>query len=236
MGEQVEFDVAGDVVSGYLSRPPGSERAPGVVLIHEAWGLDEVTRRQADRLASMGYLVLAPDLLTRGPRFGCMVSVFRDLRRGSGRAFDDLQAARAFLLDTPACSGQVGVMGMCMGGGFALLLAGRGEYAVAAPFYGVLPQTPDLLRNACPVVASYGGKDASLKGSAAKLEAALTRFGVPNDVVEYPDAGHSFLNDEPNAPRLVAPLMAGAGAGPHPESAQDAWSRVERFFGTHLRG
>ena len=81
-----------------------------------------------------------------------------------------------------------------MGGGFALLMAPRG-FAASSANYGLLPKDPErALRGACPIVASYGGKDRCCKGAAGKLERALEHVGVEHDVKEYPEANHSFLN------------------------------------------
>lgn len=123
-----------------------------------------------------------------------------------------------------------------MGGGFALVLAGRG-YDAASVNYGQLPKDLTALEDACPIVASYGGKDRAARGAAARLKRELTAKGIPHDVKEYPEAGHSFLNDADNSPwwlRPVANLVL--HAGPEPASAADAWARIEDFFATHLRG
>jgi carboxymethylenebutenolidase len=120
-----------------------------------------------------------------------------------------------------------------MGGGFALMLAPRG-FDVAAPNYGPLPQDPEeVLRGACPVVASYGGRDRGLQGAAARLETVLADLGVPHDVKEYPDAGHSFLNRHNAGPFGVLEKVAGLAY--HHPSAEDAWARILRFLDTHLR-
>ena len=120
-----------------------------------------------------------------------------------------------------------------MGGEFALLTAARG-FDASAPNYGPLPKNLDAaLAGACPVVASYGGRDAGLKGAAAKVEAALERAGVEHDVKEYPDAGHSFFSRHNTGP--LNPLMRVAGLGFHQPSAEDAWGRILRFFDAHLR-
>ncbi|MFJ8113748.1 dienelactone hydrolase family protein [Streptomyces sp. NPDC096132] len=84
------------------------------------------------------------------------------------------------------------------------MATGSGGYDVASANYGRLPRDMDkVLADACPVVASYGGRDRGLKGAAAKLESALERLGVVHDVKDYPRAGHAFLNDEQFGPRPV---------------------------------
>jgi carboxymethylenebutenolidase len=114
------------------------------------------------------------------------------------------------------------------------MVANRGQFSACAPNYAILPKDLDAaLDGACPVVASYGSRD-GLRGSAAKLETGLKRAGVPRDVKEYPGAGHSFLNDAPNGPRLLRPLLKLNGAGPRPDAAADAWLRIETFFHYHL--
>jgi carboxymethylenebutenolidase len=223
-------------LTGYLATPQGRGPWPGVVVIHEAFGADDVMRRATDRLAAAGYLALLPDLFTGGRKLPCMVNTMKAMRAGNGRAFADLEAARQWLLASPDCTGRVGVLGFCMGGGFALLLAGRG-YDAASVNYGMLPTELDAaVEGACPVVASYGGKDRGLRGAAQRLDEALARAGIAKDVEEYPTAGHSFLNDAENAPRPLRPLMRVMGVGPEPVAAADAWARIERFFAVHLQG
>jgi carboxymethylenebutenolidase len=219
---------------GYLATPAGEGPWPGVVMVHEAFGLEDVTRRQADRLAEAGFLTLAVDLFSAGGTRRCLVSTIRAVRAGQGRAFVDVRTARGWLTDSPLCTGRIGVIGFCMGGAFALMMTG--EFDASAPNYGQLPADLDgALAGACPVVASYGGKDFTLRGAAGKLETALSRAGVVHDVKEYPAAGHSFLNDAPTGPRVLRPLLRVAGMGPEPASAADAWRRIEEFFDAHLR-
>ena len=219
---------------GYLARPAGIGPWPAVVMIHEIFGLDDVMRGHADRLAGLGYLTLAVDLFSAGGARRCLVSTMRTMTRGHGRAFADISAARDHLAASPDCTGKIGVIGFCMGGGFALLTAGDG-YAAAAANYGPLPRDLDeTLADACPIVASYGGRDRSLRGAASRLDAALEKAGVVHDVKEYPAAGHAFLNDTETGPRALRPLLRVAGIGPEPESAKDAWDRIGQFFTTHL--
>ena len=219
---------------GYLARPAGNGPWPGVVALHEAFGVDDVMRRQCDRLAAAGYLTLAPNLYSDGGGLRCVMATFRALIAGRGRALADIEAARQHLLADPGCSGKVGVIGFCMGGGFALLTANTG-FEVAAPNYGQVPMhATDALRGACPVVASYGGRDPLMPGQARRLERALTALDVPHDVKTYPGTGHSFLNDAPNGPNPLRPLMRIANVGPRPEAAADAWRRIEAFFAEYL--
>lgn len=222
-------------LTGHLAVPAGPGPWPGVVVVHEAFGVDDVMLRHAERVAAMGYLALLPDLFSDGGAARCLVRTFRALRAGHGVAFDDLEACRRYLVARPDCTGRAGVVGFCMGGGFALMLAGRG-YAAVAPNYGpILGDLDAALEGACPVVASYGGRDRSMRGVPERLERSLDRRGVPHDVKVYPDAGHSFLNDAWNGPRALRPLLRASGAGPEPVSAADAWGRIERFFAEHLR-
>ena len=219
---------------GYLATPAGTGPWPAVVMIHEVFGLDDVMRGHADRLAGLGYLTLAVDLFSEGGARRCLVSTMRTMIRGHGRAFADIGAARDYLVGSSDCTGKIGVLGFCMGGGFALLSAGDG-YGAAAVNYGQLPRDLDeALDGACPIVASYGGRDRSLRGAADRLDAALEKAGVIHDVKEYPAAGHAFLNDTETGPRALRPLLRVAGMGPEPESAKDAWDRIGQFFATHL--
>ncbi len=220
---------------GYLATPSGTGPWPGVVMVHEIFGLDDVMRRQADRLARAGFLTLAVDLFSAGGARRCLVSTMRSLMSGKGRAFADIETGRSWLLESADCTGKVGVIGFCMGGGFALLTAATGFDAASAN-YGQLPKDIDaVLDDACPIVGSYGGRDFTLKGAAAKLDAALTRAGVVHDVKEYPSAGHAFLNDAASGPRPLRPLLRVAGMKPEPTAAVDAWHRIDEFFNTHLR-
>lgn len=221
-------------LQAHLAVPPvGTGPWPGVVVLHEAFGLTDDTRQHADRLAAAGYLALAPDLFSAGGVLRCLRSTFSALMSGTGPVYGDIEASRAFLAGHAQGTGKVGVIGFCMGGGFALMTASRG-FDAAAPNYGFLPEDPaEVLRGACPIVASYGGRDRGLRGAAATLEATLADVGVEHDVKEYPDAGHSFLNRHNLGPFTV--LEKVAGMGHHQPSAEDAWGRILRFFDSHLR-
>jgi carboxymethylenebutenolidase len=217
-----------------VTRPRADGPWAGVVMIHEAWGIDDVLRRHAQRLAAVGYVVLAPDLIGEGSWMACVRRAMRAMAARQGRPFEVVEACRAWLREDPGCSGKIGVIGFCMGGGFALVLGPRG-FDVSAVNYGPVPDDlADAIKGSCPVVASYGGKDKQLAVKAPVLEAELEAQGIPHDVLVYPSAGHSFLNDAVNGPLLFRPLMRIVGVGPEPVAAGDAWRRIEAFFATYL--
>jgi carboxymethylenebutenolidase len=211
-----------------------TEQRPAVVMVHEVFGIDEVMRAQITRLASAGYVVLMPDLFSRGGMRKCLNATFKALSSGQGQAFEDVEAAKQMLLARPDTTDKVGVIGFCMGGGFALLLASRG-YDASAVNYGMMPKDLDAaLVGACPIVGSFGGRDGQLKGAAAKLEAGLSAKGIANDVKEYPDSGHAFMNPHQAGGPIFGTLLRVTGAKPNPTDAADAWSRIETFFAEHL--
>jgi carboxymethylenebutenolidase len=222
---------------GVIATPPetaGPGPYPAVVMVHEVFGIDTQMRAQITRLAEAGYVVLMPDLFSRGGARKCLTATFKALTKGEGQAFEDVESAKAKLLARSDTTKKIGVIGFCMGGGFALLLASRG-FDASAVNYGMLPKDLDAaLEGACPIVGSFGGKDKQLPDAATKLELALTKKQTVHDIKEYPDAGHAFMNPHQAGGPVIGTLLRISGAKPNPVAAQDAWQRIEKFFGEHL--
>ena len=219
-------------LKGYLATPQGEGPWPGAIVLHDIFGLTDVTRGHVDWLAKEGYLAVALDLFSWGGRIHCIRSLMVDLSARRGPAFDDVDAARLLLKSRRDCTGKVGVIGFCATANFAIFLAAGHGFSAVAPNYGQVPNDIDaILDGACPMVASYGGRDRMLRGAAARLDGALKLHQIEHDVKEYPDAGHSFLDDHKG---LIGVLGVVIGAAYKEKDAADARNRISAFFARHL--
>jgi carboxymethylenebutenolidase len=232
----ISYPVADGSWQGYLAVPSAGSAGPGpwpgVVVIHEAFGLNADIREKADRLAARGYLAIAPDLLDGKFWVRCLRGAFRQLQARSGPAFTALDAARKLLASRDDCTGRTGVIGFCMGGGFALLCAPREGFAAASVNYGLVPKDAEsALRGACPIVASFGARDVGGIRTAERLQRALTVLRVPHDVKVYPGSGHRFMSEASGAGAVLAGLTR---MSYQEADAADAWQRIYAFFGEHL--
>jgi carboxymethylenebutenolidase len=208
---------------GYLAMPDGNGPHPGVVVIHEADGLDEHIKDVTRRFADAGYAALAVDLFSDRVRAVCMARYMAGMLIGSVNRLgvDDLKSALTLLAKLPNVNAQrLGAIGFCMGGGFAIAWACTDSRLKAiAPFYGVNPRPLEVVSRLCPVVGSYPERDFTARSGRA-LDGALTQNGVQHDVKIYPGARHSFFNNTKSSY--------------DPDAANDAWARVLKFFGEQL--
>lgn len=226
----IAIDTPDGPIDALLSLPDGDGPWPGVVVVHDGIGYGPDKESTSARIAEAGFVAITPNLFSRGGIARCVVRVFRELLAQRGRALDDILAARDHVQSMPECTGSVGVVGFCMGGRFALVMAPRG-FGAAAPFYGTpLPRhLSETLEGACPVVASYGRRDPLGIGAPAKLRKVAEDKGITADIKVYPDAGHAFANKLPGHP-----LLRITGFGYNEAATEDAYRRVFAFFTEHL--
>jgi carboxymethylenebutenolidase len=208
---------------GFLAIPDGNGPHPGVVVIHEAYGLNDNIKDVTRRFANEGFAALAVDLFTDRNRAVCMTRYMSGLLLGSVNRYGifDLKAALTVLAKMPQVdSRRLGAIGFCMGGGFAIAWACTDSRLKAiAPFYGSNPRPLEAAKRLCPVVGSYPEKDFTARSGRA-LEQMLDKSGIAHDIKIYPGAQHSFFNER--------------GRAYNKEAADDSWRRVTSFFGEHL--
>ena len=212
--------------SGYLAAPATPGKKPGLIVIQEWWGLDPWIREQTDRFASQGYVALAPDLY-RG-KLAKTPEEAHELMRGmpEDRAMADLKAAFEHLASRPDVDPEhIGVIGWCMGGGYALAFeTAEPRIAATAINYGRLVTDFDTIAKiSSPLLGNFGGADRGIPPEDVKaFGASLTKAGKLGDIKVYEGAGHAFMN--PNNKE-----------GYNAEAAADAWRRIDGFFDRNLR-
>jgi carboxymethylenebutenolidase len=208
---------------GYLATPEGAGPHPGVVVIHEAYGLNDNIKDIARRFAESGYMALAVDLFSDRNRAVCMARYMGGMLLGSVNRYgiDDLKAALTYLAkDRTVDAKRLGAIGFCMGGGFAIAWACTDSRLKAiAPFYGANPRPLGVVGRLCPVVGSYPEKDFTANAGRA-LDKALDQHHIAHDIKIYPEARHSFFNDK--------------GSSYNRAAAEDSWNRVMKFFGEQI--
>jgi len=227
MGPDVEIVAEGGRrLNATVARPEAAGKYPGVVVIHEVFGDQPEMRAVCQKFADRGYVAVMPDLFSgRGPRPICVARTMIDASRG--RVNEDIDAARGWLVAQEDVDGErIGVIGFCMGGGFALAYVGGSPpgVRVAAVNYGPVPRSSSRLRGACPVVASYGAKDKMIgQGHAERLRGHLQALGVEHDVKVYDVAGHCFMTEghHPIGRLVYLPMRLGYVH----DAAIDAWLR-----------
>jgi carboxymethylenebutenolidase len=210
---------------GYFARPANaSGKLPGVLVIHENRGLNPYIEDVARRLAVENFVAFAPDALA--PLGGYpgneekASQLFSQL--DAKKRNEDLFAAYGFLKSRPECTGKVGAVGFCFGGGIVNMLAVRfPDLAAAVPFYGNQPSAEDTAKIKAPLLIHYAALDERIDAGWPAFEAALKANGVSYQMYMYAGTNHGFHND--TTPR-------------HDEAAAKlAWSRTLAFFNQHLR-
>jgi carboxymethylenebutenolidase len=211
------------VMDSFFAKPEGKTPLPGVIVIHEIFGLNDNIRQICKEFAEQGYAALAVDLFSNRNRALCMMQIFHGImfRPLNNSMLDDLTSAFNFLKQTQGVdANRIGAVGFCMGGAYALQMAITANGMKAASvFYGANPKPLDAVAQACPIMGSYPDKDFTTK-AAHELEASLENNDIPHDIKIYENTQHSFYSQQ-RTPFEV-------------EASKDAWLRMLKFFGEHL--
>lgn len=231
-GEEVVIPASATArgVPAFAARPQGATR--GMVVIHEILGRQPEIDRVVLRFAGHGYAAVAPDLFSRGFRPLCIRRAVQAIASGEGEQLEQIRAARSWLCARAGLAEEkVGLIGFCLGGGFALS-AGRGWGAVSTN-YGDVPKT-EVLRGIGPVIGCYAGRDRLFGKSGAKLRAALSPLSVELEVHDFPTVGHSFLTDGEHP---ILSLLSRSTLRLHladPAVREEGWRKILAFFERHL--
>ena len=214
-------------IRGYLVRPAkGGGKLPGVLVVHENRGLNPYIQDVARRLAVDNFMALAPDGLTSVGGYPGDDEKGGQLFQKVDRAkmLEDFLAAAHWLKARPDCTGKIGVVGFCFGGGVANTLAVRmgSDLAAAVPFYGGQPPAAEVAKIKAPLLLNYAGLDTRVNAGWPAYEEALKANHATYTAYVYEGANHGFHND--TTPRYDEP------------AAKLAWKRTLEFFDKYLKG
>ena len=210
-------------VTGYLAKPADAGNYPGIIIIHEWWGLNKEIKEMADMLASNGYSVIAVDLFN-----GSVASTPDEARAqvsslNQTMAIENMQAALSYLRNNEGAQ-RTASMGWCFGGGQSMQLALSGETLDATViYYGSLVTDEQQLQTIeWPVLGVFGDQDQVVPVSDVELfNSSLDNLGIENEIYMYEGVGHAFANP--------------SGANYAPEETQDAWDKTLTFLDKHLQ-
>lgn len=232
----VQLNTSDGKMDAYVAQPKDGGSYPGVVVIQEAFGVNDHIKKVTDRLAGEGYVAIAPDIFHREAErlipYSDMSKAIATLQRVQDpKAMEDVGAAIAHLKSQKNVkSGSIGVVGFCMGGRLTYLTAAHhaNDVKAAVSYYGggiPMGNPSPLARTGeikCPMYLFFGGKDQLIPlAQVDQIKGELTNKKVAFQMNVYPDAGHGFNCDDRGSY--------------HEASAKDAWEKTKAFFAQHLK-
>jgi carboxymethylenebutenolidase len=222
--ENIKYSGKTGEVLAHFAKPKGTEKLPGVIVIHENRGLNPHTEDVARRVASEGFLAIAPNALSPLGGTPDDVDKARSLMQqlDSKKTIKNFVAAVKYLKTHQLSTGKVGVTGFCWGGGVTNQVAVNSPDVLAAvPFYGRQPSPEDVPKIKASLLIHYAGDDERINAGIPHSEAALNEASVEYEIHMYEGARHAFFND--TGPRY------------HEEASKLAWKRTIAFFNRKLK-
>jgi len=224
--ETVQSPQGNGSIKGYYAHPAAGGKMPGVLVIHENRGLNPYIEDVARRLATSNFVAFAPDGLTSVGGYPGdeekAAAIFRNV--DGKKMFEDFVASASWLKSRPECTGKIGAVGFCFGGGVVNQLAVRlgSDLGAGVPFYGAQPKAEDAAKIKAPLMLQYASLDDRITGGWPAWEQALKANHVTYEGYVYQGANHGFHND--TTPRYDE------------ANAKLAWQRTIEFFNKNLRG